>query len=145
MRWRFATVEDSRLLAELNHQLIADEGHRNPMDVDQLEQRMRGWLESEYRALLFYRDASAIAYALFRDDESGRVHLRQFFVVRHLRRQGVGREALQLLRAEVVSTNRRIVLEVLSVNAAGRAFWIANGFREYAITLERDPVNDSLG
>jgi GNAT superfamily N-acetyltransferase len=145
MQWRFATVEDSRLLAELNHQLIADEGHRNPMDVDQLAQRMCGWLESEYRAVLFHRDADAVAYALFREDESGRIHLRQFFVVRHLRRQGVGREALQLLRAEVVPTNRRFVLEVLSANATARAFWTANGFREYAITLERDPVDGSLG
>lgn len=66
LHYRFATVADSRLLAELNHQLIRDEGHRNPMNVDQLEHRMRGWLSSvEYRAIIFAQEDTPVAYAFY--------------------------------------------------------------------------------
>jgi hypothetical protein len=44
LNYRRATLNDCSLLAELNHQLIRDEGHRNKMTVPELEQRMRGWL-----------------------------------------------------------------------------------------------------
>lgn len=37
MTFRLATLDDCRLLAELNHQLIQDEGHRNRMTVPALE------------------------------------------------------------------------------------------------------------
>src|SRR5262245_41538269 len=50
MTFRAATLEDCPRLADLNHQLIQDEGHRNPMTVPELEQRMRDWISSEYRA-----------------------------------------------------------------------------------------------
>ena len=36
VEFRIATDEDCRLLAELNHQLIRDEGHRNRMTVPKL-------------------------------------------------------------------------------------------------------------
>src|SRR5690606_8288952 len=139
MQWRLATGEDVRRLAEWNHQLIADEGHRNRMNVAELEQRMLGWLSSDYQAVLFHHEGNAVAYALVREDESGRTHVRQFFVVRQFRRQGLGRKAFGLFRSEVVPSDRRIVLEVLTANAAARSFWIANGFRDYAMTLELDP------
>jgi GNAT superfamily N-acetyltransferase len=139
MEWRLASAEDSRLLAELNHQLIADEGHRNPMNVSQLEQRMLAWLNHEYRAALFSLRSEIVSYALYRNDDSGRVHLRQFFVVRHLRRKGIGREALRVFRTEIIPPGLAIVLEVLIGNQSGRAFWNANGFREYAVTLECVP------
>src|SRR5262245_30083508 len=142
MEWRIATAADSRVLAELNHQLIADEGHRNSMNVDQLERRMLGWLSSEYRAVLFVDHGAVVSYALFRDDEGAGVYLRQFFVVRDRRRQGIGRRALQLFRDEVVPRGTRIVVDVLTRNHAGRSFWTATGFREYAVTLERLPGDD---
>ena len=121
MQWRLASKDDLRLLAELNHQLNADEGHRNPMNVDQLQDRMRVWLAAEYRAVLFQRQDDVVAYALFRDDERSALYLRQFFVVRSLRRQGLGRAAIRLLLAEVVPKDKRIVLDVLIENDAGRA------------------------
>ena len=55
---------------------------------------MRGWLSTEYRAVSFRREAPVVAYALFRNDEWNRIYLRQFFVVRDARRQGVGRAAV---------------------------------------------------
>src|SRR6266511_2345960 len=46
MQYRIATAEDYPMLAELNSQLIRDEGYRNPMTSAQLEERLRGWLTS---------------------------------------------------------------------------------------------------
>jgi GNAT superfamily N-acetyltransferase len=137
VRWRFATLDDARLLATLNQQLIEDEGHRNPMHVDQLELRMRGWLTTDYRAVLFQGDSEILAYALFRDLDGGGVYLRHFFVARNVRRHGVGGQAIQLFHDEVLAPGTRIAVEVLTSNHGGRSFWSALGFREYAVTLER--------
>ncbi len=139
MQWRSAEAIDVPVLAAMNQELIADERHRNRMGIEQLRARMEGWLSSEYRAALFERDGETVAYALYRSDEQGRVHLRQFFVARTFRRQGVGRDAFHLFRSEVIPPSSRVVLEVLTTNANARAFWNAVGFREYAITLELDP------
>lgn len=136
MKWRLAQAGDLRVLAEMNLQLIADEGHRNPMTVELLEERMRHWLAGEYRAALFVSGTSIDAYALFREDESGRIHLRQFFVMRSVRRRGLGREAFRLFRTEIAPRDKRIVLEVLTANAPARSFWASLGFQDYAITLE---------
>jgi predicted GNAT family acetyltransferase len=142
MQWRFASPDDVRRLAELNHELIADEGHRNPMNVDQLENRMRAWLATEYRAVVFTSGAEVLAYALFRDDEADSIHVRQFFVIRARRREGIGRDAIRLFVRDIVPKNKRVVLDVLVRNTVGHAFWRAVGFREYAVTLERLPDED---
>lgn len=80
MNYRFATSEDALLLAELNEQLIRDEGHRNPMSPVQLTDRMAGWLRAEYQAVVFEEGSSALGYALFRF-EPDHVLLRQLFVL----------------------------------------------------------------
>lgn len=139
MKWRFAGGEDVRVVAELNHQLIADEGHRNPMDVGELEQRMRSWIAADYRCALFFGESGVVAYALYREDESARTHLRQFFVVRGLRRSGLGREAFRLFQREIAPREKRIVLEVLSANPAAASFWRSVGFKDYAVTMEFAP------
>ena len=75
MTFRKATSDDCALLAELNHQLIRDEGHRNRMTVPELEQRMRGWLTSEYAAFVFEDGKEVVAYALYRE-QSEEIYLR---------------------------------------------------------------------
>jgi ribosomal protein S18 acetylase RimI-like enzyme len=40
MRYRNAAAADASELAQMNHQLIPDEGHRNRMSVNELEERM---------------------------------------------------------------------------------------------------------
>ncbi|MGH7994276.1 MAG: GNAT family N-acetyltransferase, partial [Limisphaerales bacterium] len=65
MTFRRATLNDGAQLAELNHQLIHDEGHRNPMTVPELEQRMKSWLTSEYVAVIFEDAGAIVAYALY--------------------------------------------------------------------------------
>jgi GNAT superfamily N-acetyltransferase len=139
MLYRVASIEDVPRLAALNAQLIQDEGHRNPMTVAQLEDRMRGWLLSrEYRALLWEDNAEVVAYALFLDTAT-EVYLRQFFVVRHRRREGIGRQAIAALRTQVWPRHKRWTVSVLVQNAPAVAFWRALGYTDYALTLEIMP------
>ena len=140
MRHRFATVDDAPTLAALNSQLVEDEGHRNTMSVAQLEQRMRRWLGEEgYTAAIFEEDGSEIvAYALFRISADG-LYLRQFFVVRERRRQGIGRACMDKLSTEIWPRDRRITVDVLTSNEAAIAFWREVGFADYCLTLEIQP------
>jgi len=46
---RDASAADTPLLAQLNRQLIEDEGAANPMSLAELEARMREWLASAGR------------------------------------------------------------------------------------------------
>jgi len=135
MTFWFATADDCPLLAELNHQLIQDEGHRSRMRVAELERRMRDWLAGDYRAVLFEERSEVVAYALFRElpDE---VYLRQLFVVRHRRREGIGGRAVDTLRTEVWPKDKRLTVEVLVANERGVAFWRSVGYADYALTLE---------
>jgi GNAT superfamily N-acetyltransferase len=135
MHYRFATVDDATALAPLNHALIRDEGHRNPMSVQELAQRMASWLAGEFQAVVFEDAGHLIGYALFRR-ESEHVYLRQFFVISEYRRRGVGRAAIEWLRQHAWGTDQRIRLDVLVGNRSGIAFWHAVGFRDYCLTLE---------
>jgi GNAT superfamily N-acetyltransferase len=137
MNYRFAAAADGAILAAMNQQLIRDEGHRNAMTVAELEERMRGWLAGEYRVVIFEQGGQPAGYALFRDEPEF-VYLRQFFVCRDLRRQGIGRAAMDWLLANVWHDASRVRLDVLVGNTSGIAFWRALGFRDYALTMERD-------
>ena len=135
MTFRAATLDDCPLLAGLNHQLIRDEGHRNQMTEPELEQRMRGWLSGEYRAVIFEDAGDVVAYALFREQPEV-IYLRQLFVVRHRRRHGFGRRAVEILRSQVWPKDRRLTVDVLVANQSGVAFWRSVGYSDYALSLE---------
>ena len=140
MQYRKAMDADCRRLAEWNHALIEDEGHRNAMGVTKLEERMRSWLSgSGYEALIFEDETEPLAYALYRKHGS-EIYLRQLFVVRHRRRQGIGREAMQALFEEVWPRGCRLTVSVLVENKAAIAFWREVGYRDYALTLEIRPT-----
>ena len=123
------------MLAELNRQLILDERHRNKMTVPELEQRMKNWLLSEYAAIVFEDGPSVVAYALFRE-QPDEIYLRQLFVARNRRRQGIGRKAIEILRSRIWPKNKRLTVEVLVRNAAAVAFWRAVGYKDYSLALE---------
>jgi GNAT superfamily N-acetyltransferase len=142
MTCRRATLEDCSLLADLNYQLIRDEGHRSHMTVPELSQRLKEWLKGEYTAILFEHGAEVLAYALFRD-EPEELYLRQFFVAPHRRRQGIGRRAMQILFSEVWPRNKRLTVDVLVTNKPAVAFWRAIGYSDYSLTLEILSANDS--
>jgi GNAT superfamily N-acetyltransferase len=135
MTFRPATPDDCPLLAELNHQLIQDEGHRNKMTAPELEQRLRGWLSGEYRAVIFEDSGEVVAYGLYRD-EPDLIYLRQLFVVRHRRRQGLGRQAVKILCSQIWPKDKRLTVEVLVANHSGVAFWRSVGYTDYALSLE---------
>jgi predicted acetyltransferase len=136
MNFRRAIVNDAALLAELNHQLLHDEGHRNRnMSVPELEQRMRGWLASEYAAMVFEDGGAIVAYALYRE-QSEEIYLRQLFVVRNRRRQGIGRQAVEILRTKIWPANKRLTVDVLVQNTAAIAFWRSVGYQNYCLALE---------
>lgn len=135
MNFRRATLNDCALLAELNHQLIRDEGHRNPMSVSELERRMKGWLATEYVAVIFEENGEVIAYSLYREQPE-EIYLRQLFVVRNRRRQGFGRKAVGLLRTEIWPAGKRLTVEVLVCNTSALAFWRAVGYNDYSLKLE---------
>ena len=139
LSWREASESDLGLLAEWNHQLIRDEGHRNPMTIPELAERMRNWLRSEYRAVLFSdRNNEPVAYALFKT-EGALIYLRQLFVRRDRRRSGVGRGAFAILRREIWPIGVRLTVDVLCQNEGGIAFWRSLGYRDYCLTLEIMP------
>jgi predicted acetyltransferase len=137
-----ATLNDCAVLAELNHQLIRDEGHRNRMTVPELEQRMKGWLASEYAAVLFEEGGEVVAYALYREQPE-EIYLRQLFVARNRRRQGIGRKAFEILRSKIWPKNKRLTVEVLVQNAAAVAFWRSVGYKDYSLALEIMPFASS--
>ncbi len=137
MTYRVATQADVPLLADLNHQLIRDEGHRNPMTVPELAERMSKWIDREYTAILFEED-EIVAYALYRNS-SDSIYLRQLFVSRAHRRKGVGRRVMNILFQEIWPKDRRITVDVLIHNSTAISFWRAVGFSDYSLALEKLP------
>jgi GNAT superfamily N-acetyltransferase len=138
LTWHEATDADIGLLADWNLQLIRDEQHRNPMNVEQLAQRMRNWLRTgEYRAILFSTD-EPVCHVVFKQDAE-LIHVRQFFVRRDRRRQGIGLAAVAILRQQVWPRDVRLTVDVLCHNAGGLAFWRSAGYRDYNLTLEIMP------
>jgi GNAT superfamily N-acetyltransferase len=135
--YRVATAADVPVLARMNQQLIEDERHRNPMNLTELEKRMRSLLEGDYTATLFEFGGQVVAYALWTEHPDW-VYLRQFFVARDSRRQGIGARAVRVLVDEVWPADKRIRVNVLIGNHPALEFWRAVGFVDYLITLEME-------
>ena len=102
---------------------------------------MKGWLGGEYQAVIFGPKAEPVAYALYRETES-EVYLRQLFVRRDRRREGIGREAMDILREQLWPRHKRLTVEVLTANGPAVAFWRSLGYRDYCLTLEIMPEKD---
>lgn len=138
------TEHDLSLLAVFNKQLIEDEQHDNPMNIDQLKERMMIFLESDYQAFFFIRDHQIVGYALLNLSHNP-FYLRQFFILREHRRRGYGKESflllLDYLKADTVD------LDVLSWNHTGKKFWSSLGFEERSICMRyiKDHQHDSSG
>jgi predicted acetyltransferase len=96
---------------------------------------MRGWLSGEYRAVIFEDAGEVVAYGLYREQPE-KIYLRQLFVVRHRRRQGLGRAAVAILRSQVWPRDKRLTVDVLVANQSGAAFWHSVGYTDYALSLE---------
>jgi ribosomal protein S18 acetylase RimI-like enzyme len=135
MRITKAELSDVEQLAVLNKHLIEDERHPNPMNVQQLAQRMSGWLQGEYTCYLVTEDRRTVAYCLFRDDGEY-YYMRQLFVERANRRRHIATRLLDWM-FQNVWTDKKVRLDVLSHNEDAIAFYKAYGFRVGCLRMER--------
>ncbi len=127
---RAATVEDATVLARLNNRLILDEGSDNPMNLEQLTQRMLGFLREEYRAVIIEVNAQVAGYCLYRP-QTGGVYVRQYMMKPQHRALGLGKAAFLAIKSEYLEEYGGVTLDVLHCNPVGMAFWKSVGFVPY--------------
>lgn len=126
MKIKKCTLEDIAQLALLNKQLIEDEKSDNPMSIKELEERMTGFLNTEYDAYFFMEDAAVVGYALVKNTCTP-LYLRQFLIDRKYRKNHYGTQAFNSLIKYL--DVKSIDIEVLSWNEAGNRFWESCGFK----------------
>ena len=130
-----ATLADVEQLAVLNKYLIEDEQHPNPMNVEQLAERMIGWLQAEYTGHLALIDDRIAAYCLYRDDGEY-YYLRHLYFDRGFRRQRIATQLLDWMYANIW-TGKKVRLGVLAHNEGAIAFYAEYGFKTQALQLEK--------
>ncbi len=138
---RRAASSDIDILAEMNKQLIEDEGSKNPMNLGELKQRMYDWLETMYHADFLVVNQELAGYALYHfkstpyDPSKQHVHLRQYFIGSKFRKLGLGRSGLDLLKEHRFKDVETIEIDVLASNSIGKNFWERAGFEAYYINM----------
>ena len=130
-----AELNDAEVLAGLNQHLLEDEGHPNLMNIDQLAQRMKEWLENDYNCYTVKQNGCIVAYCLYRDD-SGYYYMRQLYVDTSHRRRGIATQLLDWLY-ENVWTDKKVRLDVLAHNRDAVAFYKRYGFRIGVFRMEK--------
>lgn len=118
----------------MNKRLIEDEGHSNPMNIDELTERMRSFITNGYVAYFILKNNEIAGYCLFRDDKDY-IYIRQLYVERDSRKTGLGRSCVQWLKSNIW-IDRKIRMDVLCNNKNGIEFWRKIGFKDYCITME---------
>lgn len=141
LKLRIAGETECRLLAGMNKELIEDEGSTNPMNVTELEERMRQFLLDGWAVELLEHDGEPVGYILYRTRQNERgqdeLYIRQFFIRRENRGRGFGRAGIDLFMRERAEPGTIVVLDVLEVNGQGRLFWQAMGFLPYYTNMRR--------
>ncbi|MBP1994101.1 GNAT family N-acetyltransferase [Paenibacillus eucommiae] len=141
--WRKAAEPDLEVLAAMNKQLIDDEGSRNPMNLDQLRERMRDWMTTDWEIDLLCNSSGIVGYVLYQfrpasnSATRNEAYLRQYFIKRDYRNQGYGKEGIELLLTERLEGIETITIEVLETNPNGMRFWRKAGFLPYSTTMKR--------
>lgn len=120
-------LEDYKYLAKLNKELINAEGSDNPMTPEELEERMKNFLQTTYEAYFFIEQNTIVGYALINIDCKP-LYLRQFMIIPEYRRRHYGKQAFQKLLSYLETDS--IDIEVLSNNIPGIQFWEKMGFVE---------------
>lgn len=132
---------DCILLSQLNKQLIEDERSDNTMTCDELEARMKSFIENdEYAAYFFIEGNTIIGYALVKNNTIPK-YLRQFFIIREYRRKSNGKNAFFLL-LNYLKINI-IDIEVLDCNEIGKLFWKSCGFKIRSISMRYENDNSA--
>jgi ribosomal protein S18 acetylase RimI-like enzyme len=147
MKYRFATLSDIPILAFMNLQLTEDENHRNRFKAEQwFRDRMEQFIKGDYKSVLFEKEGKVLSYALYRNhpDYDDTIYLRQIFVKRENRRQGIGQEVMNILRTDIWPKEKRLTVEVLSHNEVARKFFQSVGYKDYSLELEIKPEERNL-
>jgi len=100
---------------------------------------MREWLAGEYKAIPLSRNNTCSLRSVSGTEQE--IYLRQLFVVREKRHQGIGREAVRILRERVWPQTKRLTVEVLTANHMGVGFWRAVGYKIIASPWKLCPGN----
>lgn len=119
--------QDIPQLAAMNKRLIEDEKSNNPMNMSELENRMKCFLDTEYDAFFFRDGDDTAGYALVKRNCSP-PYLRQFYIERNFRRKHFGTEAFRALLGYLKTDS--LDIEVLTRNETGMRFWEKLGFEE---------------
>lgn len=64
------------------------------------------------------------------------IYLRQFYIDRPMRRQGIGTAAYELLAKERFG-NREVAVDVLATNPDSQKFWAHLGFTPYFTSMKK--------
>ncbi|QJD83216.1 GNAT family N-acetyltransferase [Cohnella herbarum] len=142
-----ASEEDLIILTEMNRQLIADEGSENPMNDEQLRQRMQDWILGDWNVDLLLFDNTVIGYALyqFRSNpyhmELKDVYLRQYFIKREYRNNGHGITGIEKLKQERFKGIQNLEIDVLQCNMKGQNFWRKAGFMPHYVNMRMNLKN----
>lgn len=139
MQIQECTIADVPKLAVLNKQLIDDEKSDNSMTVNELENRMSEFLDTEYSAYFFIADSQIIGYALVKMTAEP-IYLRQFLIDRNYREQHYGKQAFQMLVQHLGV--KRMDIEVLPWNQIGYSFWKNCGFKELSIAMRYEEFTE---
>ena len=126
------SMEDVSRLAAMNKKLIEDEQSDNAMNIEELQNRMAGFLSGDYSAYFFSEHDEIIGYALIRRT-SDPVYLRQFYIDRPYRRQHKGKQAFRELMAHLGLDT--VDIDVLPWNERGLSFWKSCGFTEACVSM----------
>lgn len=134
MQLHRASLDDVPVLAQMNWQLIRDEGSDNPMTVAQLAERMTGFITTTYVAWLIRVDQQVVGYVLV---DLGRqpIYLRQMFIGAPYRRRGYAKAAFVALCDEL--QHAPLEVEVFAWNGPAVAFWQAVGFAPRVMQMRR--------
>ena len=103
---------------------------------------MAGWLSEDWRAAVIEQNRLPVGYMLyqFRSDEyrpsETVVYVRQFFIEREHRIQGIGRRAFGIVCETYFPKASSVVLDVLETSPRARRFWEILGFRPYCTTMQ---------
>ncbi|MBH5316832.1 GNAT family N-acetyltransferase [Paenibacillus sp. GSMTC-2017] len=139
---KLATEADISLLAKMNKQLIDDEGNSNPMNVEQLEVRMKVFLATDYLADIILLEDAIVGYALYRfsDNDTNShckdVYIRQYFIVDRFRCKGYGIRGVELLKEQRFASIDILSVDVLAANHSGHQFWLKAGLQPYVINMK---------
>lgn len=122
------SLADVKELAFMNSQLIEDEQCDNKkLNMQELEDRMLGFITGDYDAYFFLADGEVVGYGLVNNTRNP-LYLRQFLIKREYRRKSYGREAfyslLKLLGTDIID------IDVYTWNERGLKFWENCGFKE---------------